>query len=167
MDERREQPLVNGWIWAAVAWICVIFYSSTSLALMQCVTAFHLVMGVLFHGLHPTDGPFDILQLIADKGLHVTLFAIFGILLWKALAPVRPKPLLILGIGLCVGSASEFLQSFFPDRDPALRDVLINVCGTGIGVFISIAYTRFVTGASRLPDGAASPADYAGADAKL
>lgn len=133
---------MNGWIWAALAWIFVIFYSSTSSALKQCVAAFHFVMGLFFRSLRPTDSPFHVMQYIADKGLHVTLFAVFGILLWKALRPVRRKPWLIVFIGLCVGSASEFLQSFFPDRDPALRDVLINVSGTVVGILISLFFAR-------------------------
>ncbi len=43
---------------------------------------------------------------------------------------------MILLCGAIVGSCSEYLQRFFPDRDPAIRDVLINIGGTALGLLI-------------------------------
>jgi VanZ family protein len=56
---------------------------------------------------------------------------------------VQWKIVVILLLGLLVGSCSEFLQSFFPDRDPAFRDVLINVGGTLAGVVVCFAGAKW------------------------
>ena len=80
---------------------------------------------------------FGVIHLVADKGLHVTLFAVLGILLFQAITNPRRKIVQILLFGLIVGCCSEYLQSFFPDRDPAIRDVFINLAGTGVGVLVS------------------------------
>jgi VanZ family protein len=124
-----------------VAWIGIIFFSSTSAALYYCVTAYHAVTAFIF-GPNRHTPPFSFLQLLADKGLHVTLFFILALLLWQAVPPVPRRPWLILLGGLCVGSASEYLQSFFPDRDPAIHDVLINLGGTALGLGARLALGR-------------------------
>ena len=72
--------------------------------------------------------------LIVDKGFHVTLFFILALLLCRALLPFPRRTLVVLAYGAVVGSCSEYLQSFFPGRDPALRDVLINLGGTALGL---------------------------------
>ena len=79
------------------------------------------------------DSVYSFVHLLADKGFHVTLFLVLAVLLWKALPPGSWKVAGILILGAIMGSASEFLQSFFPGRDPAIRDVLINIAGTAIG----------------------------------
>src|SRR6266853_5909254 len=66
---------------------------------------------------------------IAEKGLHVVLFTVLAVLLWKAMADATKKILSVILFGTLVGSASEFLQAFFPNRDPALRDIMINIGG--------------------------------------
>ncbi len=94
---------------------------------------------------------FSVFHLLADKGLHVTLFVVLAILLRNALPPGRFRTVQILALGLIVGSCSEFLQRYFPDRDPALRDVLINFGGTALGLaLIAVARTQQKT-SKRLP----------------
>jgi VanZ family protein len=80
------------------------------------------------------DSVYSFFHLLADKGFHVTLFLVLAVLLWKALSPGPWKVARILILGAILGSASEFLQSFFPGRDPAVRDVLINIAGTAFGI---------------------------------
>ena len=94
------------------------------------------------------DG-FFVLHLVADKGLHVTLFAVLAFLLWQAYASKQRKIVWILLTGLVVGSCSEFLQRFFPGRDPAVRDVLINLGGTALGVCLILLLNRQRTAAAR------------------
>ncbi len=81
----------------------------------------------------PSTGLF---HLLVDKGFHVSLFCVLAILLWFALPRGPDKQLWIVGCGAVVGSCSEFLQRFFPDRDPAIRDVFINIGGTVLGVLL-------------------------------
>ncbi len=97
--------------------------------------------------MEPESQSYTIVHLTADKGLHVTLFCVLAILLWKALGKVPRKPALILLSGAIVGCGSEILQSFFPDRDPAIRDVIINIGGTALGLLIVQAGLRFRKGA--------------------
>jgi VanZ family protein len=131
-------PQVNRWIWVVAVWIGVIFFSSTSLASKWAEGTFHFVSAQLFSNLEQRPS-FDLIHLLVDKGFHVSLFCILAILLWQAIDSGARKPWFILGCGAVVGSCSEFLQRFFPDRDPALRDVLINIGGTTLGVLLCLA----------------------------
>jgi VanZ family protein len=117
-------------MFATIAWIGVIFFSSTSIAARWCEQAY----SAFFQSSH--GGMNGWLHFLADKGFHVGLFLILAILLWKTIPDASWKVALILLFGLSIGSASEFLQSYFPDRDPAFRDVLINLGGTVAGVIV-------------------------------
>jgi VanZ family protein len=134
---------VRAWRAAVLAWIGVIFFSSTSLASEWCEGGFRYISAVFFRQLEPHSSPYDFIHLIADKGFHVTLFCVLALLLWQALPNAPHKILTILACGAVVGSCSEFLQRFFPGRDPAIRDVLINVAGTALGIaFCAMAGRR-------------------------
>jgi len=61
------------------------------------------------------------------------MFAILAVLLDRALLGSNRKFAIIVGIGFLVGCCSEYLQSFFPGRDPAITDVIINTFGTALG----------------------------------
>ncbi|MBV9301538.1 MAG: VanZ family protein [Acidobacteriaceae bacterium] len=130
---------INRWVYAVILWVGVIFFSSTSLAAEWCERAFHFLAAILFRGLRPEDPPFGFLHLLADKGFHIALFLVLAVLLWNAVPNTPRKIAVILVCGAVVGSASEFLQRFFPGRDPAIRDVLINIVGTAIGVALSVS----------------------------
>jgi VanZ family protein len=131
------------WLFAVIGWIGVIFFSSTSLAAEWCEGGFSYVSTLLFSNVRPDTSSYSWLHLLADKGLHVTLFVVLALLLWKAIPAVRGKAAAVLFVGLVVGSCSEFLQRFFPGRDPAIRDVLINLAGTAIGVLVSRKLLEF------------------------
>ena len=127
---------------AVPVWIAVIFFSSTSIAAQWCDQAFDFLAGLLFGGLRHSDSSYDIIHLLADKGFHVTLFLVLALLLWKTLPAGRWKIPAVLIFGAFIGSCSEFLQRFFPGRDPAVRDVLINTAGTALGVALSLMVTK-------------------------
>lgn len=130
----------DNWWFAVAAWIVVIFFSSTSTAGRWSENAFRYLTSAF----RSTDPPhFDLIHLLADKSVHVGLFCMLAILLWQALYHSRAKALKIIGLGAVVGSCSEFLQRFFPDRDPAVRDVLINIGGTCLGIAVCVAIIRF------------------------
>src|ERR1700728_1510345 len=133
MSKRRS----NRWIFAVLAWIFVIFFSSTSLAAAWADAAFEFVAGFFWGEMRPDSGSYGLIHLLADKSFHVALFCILAILLWKALAPGSGKIPAILLAGAVVGSCSEILQAFFPGRDPAIHDVLINIVGTAVGTLLS------------------------------
>lgn len=132
---------MNVWAWAAVAWVGVIFFSSSSLAGQSSEQAFSALSHLLTH-LQPGTSSYDVVHLLADKSVHICLFAVFAILLWGALGNASKKITWILLIGAFIGSCSELLQNFFPGRDPAIRDVVINIGGTALGVMVRIAISK-------------------------
>lgn len=140
---------MNLWAMAVIGWVGLIFFSSTSLAAQWCEELFNFLASVLFSGLEPSSSPYGVIHLVADKGFHVFMFVMLALLLWRAIPGRRSKIWSILAIGLLVGSCSEFLQRFFPGRDPAVRDVLINLAGTALGVALSIAVTMRRTAAAQ------------------
>ncbi len=133
---------MNAWLWAAIAWIGVIFFSSTTLAGESSQEAFSALSQLLMKNLQPGTSSYNLIDLLADKSVHIGLFFVFAILLWRALPNVSRKLVCILLIGAVIGSCSELLQMFFPGRDPAIRDVLINIAGTGLGLVFSVAISK-------------------------
>ena len=133
---------VNFWGWSAVVWVGVIFFSSSSLAGKSSEDAFSALSRLLLGQLQPGTPPYNIVHLLADKSVHIGLFAVFAVLLWKALADVRRRIGWILLLGAITGTCSEILQSFFPGRDPAFTDVLINIAGTALGISISAIFSK-------------------------
>jgi VanZ family protein len=129
-------------ILAVLAWICIIFFSSTSLASKWSEQAFRYLSGLFLSPLRPDSPPYGLIHLLADKSVHVALFCCLGILLWRALSNPAGRIPLILLLGAVVGSCSEILQAFFPGRDPAFRDVLINIGGTALGVAVCTAVSK-------------------------
>jgi VanZ family protein len=133
---------MNPWAVAVLAWIGVIFFSSTSIASDWSEAAFQFISGIFFPHLGAQDDSYGLLHLVADKGFHVALFCVLAVLLWNLLSTPRWKKSRILLAGAVVGSCSEFLQRFFPGRDPAIRDVLINVAGTAVGMAAMLIIAR-------------------------
>jgi VanZ family protein len=129
----------NPWVWALVGWIGVIFLSSTSLAYEKSERAFKYLSEIFLAQLQTDTSSEGVVHLLADKSVHIGLFCVLGMLLWKTLPHVRRKIAVVLLQGAIVGSCSEFLQRFFPGRDPAISDLLINVGGTAIGIAVSVA----------------------------
>ena len=135
---RQPKPARRVWLAASAAWTALILFSSTSSAAVYCERFFGWIYGSIF-GKHFTSAEaFDVLNFLAAKGLHLTLFLVLGILLWHVFtAPRWPRVGTVVLAGLIVGTVSELLQSFFPDRDPAIRDVVINGIGTLLGAVVS------------------------------
>jgi len=123
----------------AVLWISVIFFSSTGIARRWAEEAFHSLAAVLSQhaGL---GGAYDPLHFAAEKSVHIGLFFGLALLLMRILPRRYRNPAVIILTGAVVGSASEFLQRFFPGRDPTLRDVCINIAATALGAFAGLSF---------------------------
>ncbi len=133
MNHKRRR-----WLAAALAWTGLILFSSTSLAAQYSERAFQRIRAWLF-GAYPPEASSGMLHFIAEKSVHLTLFFVLGVLLSRLFSGTRLRRFAqIVVTGLIVGSVSEFLQRFFPGRDPALRDVLINLAGAALGAVASI-----------------------------
>jgi VanZ family protein len=139
----HAQRLANPWWFAVAAWLGLIAFSSTSAAGESSERAFSSLSAILLRYFHVSDRVYWLFHFIADKGVHVTLFAVLAILLWQAIPQGRGKSVVILLAGGLVGSGSELLQRFFPDRDPAIRDVIINLGGTAFGLMLCWAVSRW------------------------
>ena len=120
-----------GWALLLCFWIAFIFFSSTSVAAEWADLAYYTIVS------HAPGASFlenqNVVYLLADKGFHVFMFVILALVL----ARIFTGPTSILVIAFVVGICSEFLQRFFPDRDPAVRDVIINFSGALIGLGIN------------------------------
>ena len=117
----------TSWMFVTIAWTAFIFFSSTSTAARWCEHVYFTFSHYAYRGTN------NWLHFLAEKSVHVGLFVMLAILLWKTIPDASWKTPAILLCGLSIGCFSEFLQGFFPDRDPALRDVLINLAGTIAG----------------------------------
>lgn len=142
---------VSNWVWAAFAWIGVIFFSSTTLASKWAEGTFSFFADTVLAHLQRNSTSYGLVHFLADKGFHVSLFCVLAVLLWQALRHSEKKIWLILMAGAVIGSCSELLQRLFPGRDPAVRDVLINIGGTLVGIVFCIAVTKMLTHRGRVP----------------
>jgi VanZ family protein len=139
------RPLIgrrrSAWMLLCCLWVCLVLFSSTSLAGQWADFAFHAIIGS--SGSAMNDHFTGVLHLIADKGFHVFMFAVLALLLSQVFeARTRSTAASVLVIAGVVGISSEVLQAFFPDRDPAIRDVLINFSGALLGVLINLQVPR-------------------------
>ena len=130
------------WNLAVLAWTGVIFFSSTSIADQWGEQGFNWLLSIFFSHSGPGTSSYAIFHLLAHKSVHVFLFLVLALLLWKSVPDGEWKIALILVFGAFIGSCSEFLQRFFPGRDPAIRDVLINVAATGLGIFACLTVKK-------------------------
>jgi VanZ family protein len=128
----------------------MIFFSSTSVAGEKSERAFSYLSQMFLSRLQTDTSSERVVHLLADKSVHIGLFCVLGMLVWKTLPNARRKIAVVLLWGAIIGSCSEFLQRFFPGRDPAISDVLINVGGTAIGIAISVAIAKLRTPAVKL-----------------
>ena len=132
-------------VWAILLalWIGVMFFSSTAFegkaydrALSQLV-ANHLRRydkHDLYHQYH--------VHFLAEKNVHVVMFLVLAILLWRILPDVPYKVGVVFLCGALIGCCSEVAQCFFPGRDPALRYAFLNMTGTSIGTAISYSILK-------------------------
>jgi len=130
---------------AVTGWILLIGFSSTSLAGSWAEQAFHAIATWLFQPCQLAVGGSPLFHFVAEKSVHVCLFAIFAVLLWNTLPPSWRKLEFVVLAGTVLGGGSEFLQRFFPGRDPAWRDVCINATATTLGAVMSCWLSRATT----------------------
>ncbi len=122
--------------------IVVIAFSSSSLAARWLddgvCNAFTLFFGTGIAGDSPV---YQGTHFVIEKGSHLAMYFGFGFILsiaWPGAS--KRKFLWICLTGLAMGIASELLQFLFPGRDPALRDVAINLAGTVLGAMAARRY---------------------------
>jgi hypothetical protein len=145
----------------------VIFFASTDLMSAEH-TSRYIVPFLLW--LKPGMAPKTIWIILVGirKCAHVAEYAILALLLWRALrqgSVLRGKMSILFGtvlLGCAVLAASdEFHQSFVKSRTPSVRDVLVDIVGALIGLFIGMSF------AHRHPKKTGSTAESQFLDARL
>lgn len=86
-------------------------------------------------------------QALFDAG-HVPLFGLMAVLVRDLLARRWPRcgewrpALLSFALTVAIGAGAEFLQTFMPDRDASLTDLLRDAAGAGAFLLMREAYRR-------------------------
>lgn len=99
-------------------------------------TAFLLVLCLLPRHLTPERSPVPLSANLPhlDKLVHVGLFAVFGLLWARALAPAR-RGWSVFAIGAMLAVGTELAQGLVVvDRDPDVLDALADLAGLGAGI---------------------------------
>ncbi len=86
---------------------------------------------------------------MSDKLLHGIEYAVFGALVFHALQD-SPQPIerggkvIILSILIVIlyGISDEFHQSYVPNRDASVYDLIADVVGGGIGIYAMVLLKR-------------------------
>lgn len=130
-------------------WIGVIFVGSMDLMSAEHTSRF--IVPILLW-LKPGLAPETIWIIVVGlrKCAHVGEYAVLALLLWRALrsdGPVfREKMSILFGVGLLacalVAASDEFHQSFVKTRTPSLRDVLLDIAGSILGLLIGISFVK-------------------------
>ncbi len=137
--KNREQNFVSDWV-PVFTWMLVIFTASSNLGSSSNTARFLLPL-LLWFDPHLSANGLLMAQLIVRKGAHLTEYAVFAMLLLRALRSWLPARLprqagLALLIAATYAASDEFHQMFVPSRTASVEDVMIDACGALIGVVI-------------------------------
>lgn len=154
-QKSKRRIIYNVAIWIlTVLWLCVIFYfSSMPSNKSDELTSFVIKLLKNLFGIEASQGEliekFGILQSIdffVRKTAHLTEYAVLGVLSFLSLKDLRCaflrrrlfKVSASLLSCLMYAASDEIHQMFVPGRNAAARDVLIDFCGSVIGVVVCL-----------------------------
>jgi VanZ family protein len=135
---------ISGRLLGLIALLGLLAFTSTSLAGEASDNFFHFLMALIFAHLR-SRRLLGIMHFTAEKSVHFVLFFVLATLLLKTMPESKCRTLRILSLALLTGIFSELLQFLFPGRDPSVRDVLIDFCGSVSGILWSAVFRRRVT----------------------
>jgi VanZ family protein len=134
--------------WPIPIWMSVIFLASTDIG--SAAHTGSIVMWVLrtISGGRMTLATMEEIHFLTRKSAHLTEYAIFGALLWRALAAradfsgrrlawASAAALLIAALYACT---DEYHQSFVGSRTASLRDVAIDTVGAAVSIAVCGAW---------------------------
>jgi VanZ family protein len=134
----------------ALIWMALIFSASSD---TNSFAHSSRIIAPLLHWLFPQmpDDTLYLIVLFVRKCAHLTEYAVFALLLWRALRkPVKndPRPwiwrearLALLIVALYAAS-DEFHQSFVPTRTGLVSDVFVDTAGGAAGLLALWAFGR-------------------------
>ena len=132
----------------AIVWMAIIFLGSTDMLSAEHTSRF-LVPFLRWFDPQISLAALNAIQLGIRKLGHLTEYAILAMLLWRALrGGIRWQMkmsilFLVAALGSAIFAASdEFHQSFVPSRTASPNDVMIDICGTLVGLSICWVFAR-------------------------
>lgn len=131
MPSRTNQSLLTGWLPVAV-WAVFIFLASTdTFSSEHTGRVLHWIVDHL-GGMTPAH--FELLHHAIRKLAHVIEYAVFSLLIYRALQQGKPgwswRWAAVAVIACAIfGSSDEIHQIFVPSRGPSARDVAIDTTG--------------------------------------
>ena len=138
---RKIGNFLNYWL-IIILWTSLIFFaSSDSNSFVHSSRIVEPILRWLFPSM--PDATVNQVVFYARKGVHLTIYAILAMLFWRAIRkPVRndrrpwswKQAGLALLLAAIYASSDEYHQTFVPNRDGCVRDVLIDTCGSTAGL---------------------------------
>jgi VanZ family protein len=131
-----------------ILWMSVIFWASTD-ALSAEHTSRFLVP--LLRWLRPdiSAATIEAIHFLIRKGSHLAEYAIFAVLLWRAIhygTTLRTglpfEPILVFFVAMFYAAGDELHQSFVQSRGSSAGDVMIDSGGIVLGILASWAIGR-------------------------
>lgn len=140
---RRFWVFIKYWL-PLLLWMLLIFIGSADSA---SVSRSSRIIEPILHWLIPSlpDDAVGTCVLLVRKCAHITEYAFFAILVWRALrkhtsADRRPwtwrEPKWTLLIVFAYACLDEIHQVFVPGRGPSVYDVLLDTLGGALGLFL-------------------------------
>lgn len=87
----------------------------------------------------PVVSPFYWREFVIKKTGHFIEYVIFGSLIYRALlnsgAAKKKAVIYTIIVSLLYAASDEFHQSFIPNREPRVRDVIIDTIGASLAVY--------------------------------
>ena len=131
VDHRRE----TGWL-PVVAWICVLFFLSTSI--FSAANTSKFIIPIL-HWIAPaaSAATLEFVHGLIRKAAHFTNYGILFVLLIRG--PMTGRPYAALGLCVLYAFFDEGHQIFAPGRTSSLYDVALDSSGALFGRFLNAA----------------------------
>jgi len=137
----RLRAFLKYWL-PVLFWMAVIFTASSDAKSFEHSSR---LIAPLLHWLFPkmSDATVHLIVFLARKCAHLTEYAVFALLVWRALNHSRnnltpwswPKVGGTMLIVFLYASSDEFHQIFVPTRTPRIHDVVIDTIGGAAGLF--------------------------------
>ena len=87
---------------------------------------------------HPTT--------LVETAANILAFVPVGYLVVRSLSPTSRHPIFLAALlGFCSSAGIEIYQLFCHDRVPSATDILMNVAGTALGVWLALAIDKVAT----------------------
>lgn len=146
---RMSRRWLTHWL-PLVFWMCVIFSASTSLGAPNNTSRFIRPL-LLWLDPHISEATINLIHHIIRKTAHAVEYAILGMLLWRVVHSVSSMTIarqfrLALLCAALYAASDETHQIFVPNREPQIRDVLLDTCGATAGLALAAGFTRWREG---------------------